>query len=253
MIPPAPPRAPAPDVPAVLRWTACLAAAACLHACSPAPPPGPGPVTTSTPTAAPTASEGPTSAPTVTEAPGPSTTATATSAPTSTAPAEGPVPDAACNSCLTGPVRWGWIGGNAAQRDRSTADPCRIYRRTRTFSARAGGAPPKSCSAPLACDASDSGAAKLDKLVRHADVQKALATTMTIYGCDMRPVDGTLYNVEVDGGRSLAVGSECKECGSGQAKCVPPPAAVKALVTYLQKLDETMVGTEPCKSVLGPS
>ena len=149
-------------------------------------------------------------------------------------------------------MSWGWVGGNAPRRDRSTADPCRTYRRTRTFSARAGGQPPISCSAPLACDASDTGSGKLAKLVSHPDVQKALASPMTIYGCDTRPVDGALYGVEVDGGRSFGVGDECKGCNAPSGKCVPPPAAVKTLVQLLQSLDEKMLATDPCKSALGP-
>lgn len=239
---------PSPTAPTWRRIPWFLAAA-CAWSCSPAPtPPAGAPATTAT-TAADTA---PTTAPAVT-APGAEPTASASATPADTSvPAGGPVPDATCASCLSAPVSWGWVGGNAARRDRSTADPCRTYRRTRTFSARAGGQPPISCSAPLACDASDTGSGKLATLVSHPDVQKALASPMTVYGCDLRPVDGAIYGVEADGGRSFGVGDECKGCNAPSGACVTPPAGVQALVRFLKSLDEKMLATDPCKSALGP-
>lgn len=228
------------------RPLAWLMLAASTWACSPVPGPSAG-TEAGVPSGAPTTGEA-----TSSEGTSGPVTAEPTAAPTTSAlPADGPVPDAACASCLSGKVSWGWVGGNAFQRDRSTAEPCRVYRRTRTFSARGGGQPPISCAAQLACDGSDTGSGKLATLMSHPDVQKALASPMTVYGCDMRAVDGTLYGVEVDGGRSFGVGGECKECSAPSGKCVSPPAAVKELVAFLQKVDERMLAVDPCKSALG--
>lgn len=242
-----PPASPRPEL-----WVVWSLVAACLWSCSPVPGPSAG-AEAGTPAATSTAETAPGPAPAPAE---PSavatTTAAATAAPPSALPAEGPVPDPACASCLSAPVRWGWVGGNAGQRDRSVAEPCRVYRRTRTFSLRAGGQPPVSCSTRMSCDSAGTGAGQLQKLVSHPDVQKALTSPMTVYGCDMRAVDGALYGVEIDGGRSFGVGGECQGCSPPAGKCVSPPAAVKDLVVFLKSLDEKMLADDPCKSALGP-
>lgn len=53
------------------------------------------------------------------------------------------------------------------------------------------------------------GAGKLRELMKNADVQKALTNPMTVYGCDPRPIDGSLFGVEVADGRSFGVGGDC--------------------------------------------
>lgn len=203
-------------------------------------------------------------APATTEAPAGSTADTgsgagtlSTSSPSSpsspSSATAAPSADASCPSCVSGALTWGPIGGNALTRDESAVAPCRGYTHTRTFSARAGGGSPVSCSASLACDASDAGTQKLDELVANADVQKALTTSMPVYGCDLRPADGTLLRVQVDGGRSFAVGPDCGQCtggGGAGGQCVPVPAGVRALTSFLEALDARMVASEPCKSAL---
>lgn len=233
---------------------ACLAA--CLAACSPAPMPDTTPQNGSGAAATASATAATTEAPATSTATASETLSTAapatSSAPAASTPAEGPVPDASCASCVDAQVRFGPVGGKVPHRTHSTVDPCRIYRRART-SAHADGAPPISCSDSLSCDGSDTGAGKLRDLMKRPDVQKALTSPMTVYGCDHRPVDGTLFSVQVSDGRSFGVGGECAPtCSTKPGKCVPPPAGVKELVSYLKTLDETMLARDPCKSALGP-
>lgn len=162
------------------------------------------------------------------------------------------MPDASCSSCLEGAVEWGYEGGLRIASEKTRVDPCRMYRRTRTYHSDAGKAP-ISCSAPLACDDSAAGVAKLKKLVSDPEVQKALSPTMKVFGCDSRPVDGAIFVLAVDGKGSFGVGSECSShCPAPQAGCTNAPAAVKALRDYANSLDEKMKADAACKALATP-
>ncbi|MEZ4293362.1 MAG: hypothetical protein R3B70_00175 [Polyangiaceae bacterium] len=55
-----------------------------------------------------------------------------------------------------------------------------------------GGGSLVSCASSLTCDASETGTQKVNELMANPDVQKALGKNMPVYGCDLRPVDGTV-------------------------------------------------------------
>lgn len=223
------PSALASSLPRDLRsaaWMVSPLAAACLWSCGPVSGPSTG--AQSTPPAA-----------TVTAGP-------------PALPPDGPDVDPVCTSCVAAPVEWGYVGGLVFQRDSSTVEPCRRYRRTRIVHGRGGAEPPLSCSAMMSCDASETGAGKLRQLMSHPDVRRSFTDPMTVYGCDLRPVDGTLFGVELQDGRSFGVGGECEGCGMPGPRCVDPPAAVTELVAFLDRLDERMLSMEPCRSVFGP-
>jgi hypothetical protein len=106
------------------------------------------------------------------------------------------------------------------------------------------------CSVAMACDASSEGSGQLKKLMSHPDVKQSLASPAKIYGCDQRPIDKSIFTVTTSGG-SFAVGNDCSPKGCSTTpnrKCVGAPAGVKALIDFLEKLDEKMAATKECSS-----
>ncbi len=149
---------------------------------------------------------------------------------------------AACTDCLATPISWGDTGGNAPFVDASslgaTLGSCRSYARTRT------GQSMLSCTTELnACGAAPIAIDDVEKAVGHPDVVAALqAGAPPLYGSDSRPVDGSVFHVDV-GGKAFDVGGEC---GTAGGSCVAIPPGVSALVLRLRGVDTQELAKAAC-------
>lgn len=80
----------------------------------------------------------------------------------------------------------------------------------------------------------------LQSALEHPDVVQAFASGPVFYGCDSRPVDGSVL-VVTDQGREITVGSQC------DAHAIPE--GVAALVTALLDLDRKMKTSVECREL----
>jgi hypothetical protein len=152
--------------------------------------------------------------------------------------------DAGGCGCTSTALKWGPNGGLVAYQDQSTLSPCRTYTRTRTsyLSER----PDVTCSVELPCQDTGVGPEHVQRLLAHPDVQAALKAAPVLYGRDMRPVDGTVFRIDI-GGKIIDVGTAC----SAAAGCRPIPAGVEALRRGLTGIDALGLRQRECASVFG--
>lgn len=153
-----------------------------------------------------------------------------------------PVPDADVpqEGCVDVGVSWRLDGGFVAYTDDLTLTPCRSF----TLERRAAGDPGSSasCSNEVALDATVT-ADDVDAALANADVQAAFALAPVLFGRDSRPVDGTVFRIEV-GGAVIEIGDACADPG-----CTPIPAGVAALRTLLQELAEQQRALPDCDAI----
>jgi hypothetical protein len=147
---------------------------------------------------------------------------------------------------------YGYIGGFRISVDRSYLSPGNQYRHTRVPISTAGPAL-LSCAPPLpACGASDV-ITSYDVEVHDlplADVQAALAmATPPLYGFDMRPSDGTVFEFRRADGRGFLVGSPCT---GATTPCTAVPAGVAQLKQRLLDLDAQQLAQPECAALRGP-
>ncbi len=161
--------------------------------------------------------------------------------------ADGGVADAGCG-CLGVNLRFGSNGGLVPQVITSSLAPCATYSHERQGDAPSG--PVVSCTQELAtCDAGTIGADAVVAALADPDVRAAIAAAPVVYGTDPRPVDGTVFRIEV-GSAVIDVGEECPggpACGTRTI-----PAGVRALADLLSRLDTQELARGQCKDVFNP-
>ncbi len=149
----------------------------------------------------------------------------------------------ACATCIGADLSWGFTGGFVASRRTSLLTSCRTY----TLTELVFGSPDETrvctndvpCSAATEIDMADVLAA-----LAHADVVAAFAAAPVTYGRDLRPVDGTIFQVS-QSGASFLVGSPC----TGTGTCLPIPSGVQALVDLLRALEAERLTEPDCTTV----
>ncbi|RLB52714.1 MAG: hypothetical protein DRJ42_14015 [Deltaproteobacteria bacterium] len=157
--------------------------------------------------------------------------------------ADATVDGGACATCIGADLTWGPTGGFVASRRTSVLAPCRTY----TLTELVFGSPDETrvctndvpCGTTAAVEIADVLAA-----LAHADVVAAFAAAPVTYGRDLRPVDGTIFQVSQSGATFL-VGSPC----TGTGTCLPIPSGVQALVDLLQALDAERLTERDCTTV----
>jgi hypothetical protein len=68
-----------------------------------------------------------------------------------------------------------------------------------------------------------------------------------LYGSDPRPVDGTVYSIALDDGRTLLVGTQC--ASPAMSSCRYIPAGLVRLAEDLMSLATAMVADPACKGL----
>jgi hypothetical protein len=146
---------------------------------------------------------------------------------------------------------YGYVGGERATFDRSFLSPGNRYVHQRLdLSLPAGpgvtcspAMPP--CGAPDVITAYDIEVLDLPR----ADVQSALAQpTPPLYGADLRPVDGSVFEFKRADGRSFLVGNPCAQDSS----CDPIPPGIAQIKQRLLDLDAQQLGAPECESLRSP-
>jgi hypothetical protein len=74
--------------------------------------------------------------------------------------------------------------------------------------------------------------------------QSALNKSNVLYGRDLLPVDGTVFEIKVGENKTL-VGSACR---TSDTNCVPIPNGVRNLVDLLGKLDKERLAKPTCNT-----
>jgi hypothetical protein len=144
---------------------------------------------------------------------------------------------------------FGWSGGLSLSRDRYLLIPPDTFRVIRSYAfgqeeATCTTTVPD-CGTPGRIDLRDVRAA-----LRHPDVRNALdAAEPTLYGADLRPVDGGAWAMQRKDatGRSaqLFLGADCR----GSMSCQPMPPGLRALRERLSSLAEQELATGACSAV----
>jgi hypothetical protein len=151
----------------------------------------------------------------------------------------GVIGDAA--GCPAKAIQWGPIGGNALYRDQSTLTDCSAFTLERI---PMGGGQKKSCQTTVAAD--DAKLVAVLAVLAQSDVQQALTTGGgKLYGHDSRPVDGTVFQLTVDG-QTVLVGDPCS---SGSSSCTPIPTGLNDLRTKLGELEAAQRAKSSCSNL----
>lgn len=152
----------------------------------------------------------------------------------------------ACGACAGATLTWGQNGGFACTVDTSSLASCSTFSHQRV--AAACDPIDRSCAnvVPLC----EGGAADLVTVadvaaaLAHPDVARALSVAPVLYGVDSRPVDGTVFRLDVGSAR-IEVGS----CAT--ASCSDVPAGVRALEGVLEALTAQELLRGECAAVFG--
>ena len=138
-----------------------------------------------------------------------------------------------CAPCIDPELRWGQDGGFVAYTDASELRSCNTYRHTR----EPAGDPEQTslaCERSVPCTGSGlHGVSDVLRALSDPDVQQAVAEHGVVYGVDSRPVDGTVFRIQV-GSSAIDVGLPCPASGGGG--CDPIPTGVSALADLLHAL-----------------
>jgi hypothetical protein len=162
-----------------------------------------------------------------------------------------PVSDAGCS--LSANLTFGHDGGMVIYRDvnRLTASAFTI---TRNYSGRANpdGGDTASCSPKLPTCGSSTGVtvATINADLADPDVQALWSLPLTpvpLFGTDPRPMDGTVYSIELDDGHKVLVGGQC--ASPTMSSCRYIPAGLVRLTQDLQSLATAMMADSACKGL----
>lgn len=163
-----------------------------------------------------------------------------------------PVSDVACTPMLSTTVRFGLDGGKVMYVDRFTLAPPLAFSAER----RSGTTVMAMCSTTIpSCGSSDVNVGTLNAAVAARDVQSALGfargmpSMEVVYGTDPRPVDGTVFAIEIDGAR-LLVGSPCRD--GMMTGCLAVPVGVQRLVDVLTALRDQELLRDACAALRRP-
>ncbi len=151
-----------------------------------------------------------------------------------------------CLACASATLTWGQNGGFVCTVDTSSLAPCSAFSHSRVAAA----CDPIDRSCTNAVPVCESGTADtvtvgdVAAALAHPDVARAVAAAPVLYGVDSRPVDGTVFRVDVGSAR-IEVGS----CAT--ASCSDVPAGVRALETVLEALTAQELLRGECVTVFG--
>lgn len=109
--------------------------------------------------------------------------------------------DEACD-CLAVDIRWWRAGGLVGPSRQASIEPCAA------FGYQVLGDEDKRCSSTLEGCGDALGIDDIHAALADPDVQVALAQAPVVYGRDLRPLDGHVDHIEVDG-KVIEVGDEC--------------------------------------------
>jgi hypothetical protein len=140
--------------------------------------------------------------------------------------------------CVDEAVRWGSNGGLVSFRDSYRWQSCATVVKTREDLVM--GEPSPVCELDLSsseCALVDAVAAALAA----PGLADARSAAPVVYGVDSRPVDGTVFRIELDGD-VIDVGGECED----REGCDPIPEAVAALRDALLDVTAVVDGTTEC-------
>jgi hypothetical protein len=165
-----------------------------------------------------------------------------------------PATDTGSPSCaLSSNLTFGYSGGMVISQDvnkltATTFTITRSYLRTTA----ADGAASTACFPKLpACGAAGVvSVATINADLADADAQAAFNAAQpsgTLYGSDPRPVDGTVYSIALDDGRTLLVGTQC--ASPAMSSCRYIPAGLVRLAEDLMSLATAMVADPACKGL----
>jgi hypothetical protein len=157
--------------------------------------------------------------------------------------------DAAAACDLPTRYEYGDVGGLRIFVDRSALEPGNRYTRTRTPVVGTG--PILSCSPPLpGCGtAGVLTALDIEAAFQHPDVRAALAEpSPPLFGRDTRPVDGTVFEVRRQDGRSFLVGMGCNSPNG----CRAIPGGINQLARGLRDLDRQQLEAPECQALRMP-
>lgn len=141
--------------------------------------------------------------------------------------------------CVGSDLEWGYVGGDVLGRH----PPSSRITACDEFSGPFPAESQQVCANQLpACGAE----AEVDpEIVREAiaddDVQAALAQAPVLFGLDLRPVDGPIFQILIDG-QQILVGEACGD----EPECAPTPAGVQALVEALRATSAQQATAEMC-------
>jgi len=165
-----------------------------------------------------------------------------------------PATDTGSSSCrLSSNLTFGHNGGMVIYQDenRLTATTFTI---TRSYMRGAGpdGATASTCSPKLpACGAAGVvSVATIEADLADAEVQAAFKSAQssgTLYGSDPPPMDGTVYAIALDDGRTLLAGGQC--ASPAMSSCRTIPAGLVRLTQDLASLAAAMAADPACKSL----
>jgi hypothetical protein len=131
------------------------------------------------------------------------------------------------DSCVARELSWTRDGGFVAFHDRQTLT-CRHFSLVRET--QKGPPAEAHCENDVAADA-QVNVPELNGALASDDFNAALAKAPVLFGRDSRPVDGSVFRVEI-GGATIDIGDEC----SAEPGCTPIPAGVAAVRQVLEAL-----------------
>ena len=150
----------------------------------------------------------------------------------------------ACDFSAT--YEYGHIGGFRASERRTTLSPGNRYLHVLRTLVRGRPEVVKSCEPPMfACGSQDvitSYDIEVHDLPRPDVVAALAAATPPLFGRDLRPVDGTVFEFRRADGRGFLVGAEC----DGQAGCNPITPGIRQLRDRLLALDQQQLRDDDC-------
>jgi hypothetical protein len=138
-------------------------------------------------------------------------------------------------------VRFGSNGGFVPFVERHALAPCNEFSIERSAFGDPGS--DASCVNAVAADATVR-ALDVAQALEHPDVRAALDAAPVLFGRDTRPVDGTVFQIEVDGDL-IELGWECM----GTPGCTDVPAGLARLESMLQDLIVQQRVVPPCDAI----
>jgi hypothetical protein len=151
--------------------------------------------------------------------------------------------------CTSYSLSWGDIGGTSDWIAQSSLSSCFKYTHTKYYSRYMmqyfGGVSLFCDRREPICDSETTvNSAVIEAAIKDTDVQSALSKGEVLYGYDARPVDGTVFNIQI-GESTIDVGDPC----GSQKDCTPIPQGIQKLVDLLNTFDEEQLARPPCDTV----
>jgi hypothetical protein len=140
----------------------------------------------------------------------------------------GPAPaDEVSCTCVHSSIAWWRDGGLVPVVRKSRIEACAEFR---NYEETAPGEPSEECGSTLSGCEDSLGIDDVNEALRHPDVQDALERAPILFGGDLRPLDGQIDHIEIDG-KVVEVGVACDD----PACAIPEGVArLDRMLGYLQ-------------------